>query len=75
MKVYYKPVHDFCTHYSTNLFTVGYQANFRTLKPSKFKVYICDNCGEVHSPYTGFKGLLADLYFRYISRGCILVEE
>lgn len=75
MKIEYKPTHDCCTHYNTKLFTVGYQANPRTEKPSKFKVYICDNCGEVHSPYSGIKGWLSDLYFQFVSQGCIYVEE
>ena len=74
MKVEYKPNFDCCNHYKTNLFTVGYQANPRTGKPSHFKVYICDNCGEVHDTYDGIKGLLSELYFRFISKGCIYVE-
>ena len=75
MKIEYKPVHDCCTHYNTNLFTVGYLANAKTGKPSKFKVYICDNCDEAHIPYGGIKGFLASLYFRFVSKGCIYVEE
>ena len=75
MKVEYKPICDCCNHYKTNLFTVGYQANPRTGKPSKFKVYICDNCGEAHEPYDGIKGLLATLYFKFISKGYIFVED
>ena len=74
MKVEYKPICDCCNHYKTNLFTVGYQANPRTGKPSNFKVYICDNCGEVHDDYDGIKGLLSILYFKCISKGCIYID-
>lgn len=75
MKVEYKPIHDCCNHFKTKMFTVGYQANPRTGKPSKFKVYICDNCGECHDTYDGVKGWLSKLYFRFISQGCLYVEE
>ena len=75
MKIEYKPTHDCCNHYHTSLFTIGYQANPITGEPSRFKVYICDNCGEVHDPYSGIKGLLSELYFKFISKGCIYVEE
>lgn len=72
-KVIYKPKVDCCTHYNTDTFTVGYQANPRTGKISKFKVYICDNCGEGHGAYSGIKGLLSVLYFKFISKGCVFV--
>lgn len=75
MKIEYKPTHDCCNHYNTKLFTVGYQANPRTGKPSKFKVYICDNCGEAHDPYSGIKGVLSILYFKFISQGYIFVKD
>ena len=74
-KLEYKPKHDCCNHYKTALFTLGYEANRKTGKPSRFRVYICDNCGEVHSPYTGLKGWLAEAYFHFISRGCIYVPH
>ena len=75
MKVEYKPICDCCNHYKTKLYTVGYQANPRTQKPSKFKVYICDNCGEAHDPYDGIKGWLSMMYFKLISKGYIFVED
>ena len=75
MKIEYKPTPDCCTHYNTKLFTVGYLANQRTGNPSKFEVYICDNCDEAHIPYGGIKGFLASLYFKFISQGCIYIEE
>lgn len=74
-KLEYEPKHDCCNHYKTALFTLGYEANPKTGKPSKFRVYICDNCGEVHSPYKGIKGWLAELYFRFISKGCIFIPH
>ena len=73
-KVKWKPKVDCCSHYNTDTFTVGYLAKEGKLKPSKFEVYICDNCGEVHLPYGGIKGFLAGIYFK-ICGGCILVPE
>jgi hypothetical protein len=75
MKIKYIPEHDCCNHYKTDTYTVGYQANPRTGKISKFKVYICDNCGEVHDAYDGIKGILSILYFKFVSQGCIAVEN
>lgn len=71
----WKPKVDCCNHYNKDTFSVGYLANCKTGKASRFKVYICDNCGEAHADYTGIKALLFDLYFKFISKGCILVEE
>lgn len=73
-KVLYKPKVDCCNHFNTDTFTVGYLAKEGKLKPSRFEVYICDNCGEVHLPYGGIKGFLASIYFK-ICGGCILVPE
>lgn len=73
-KVIYKPKVDCCSHYNTDTFTVGFLAKEGKFKPSKFEVYICDNCGEVHLPYGGIKGFLAGIYFK-ICGGCILVPE
>lgn len=75
MKIKYKPAVDCCTHYKTDLFTLGYQANMKTGKVSKFKVYICDNCGEVHDPYTGIKGWLSRFYFVHFSQGRIFIPD
>ena len=72
-KIKYKPNRDCCNHYSTDLFTVGYLANKITMKPSRFKVYICDNCDEAHLPYKGLKQILAILYFKIISQGLIFI--
>lgn len=69
MKVEYKPLKDCCNHFKTKLFTVRYQANARTMKPSKFKVYICDNYGECHDPYSGGKRIVFRVLFPlYIAR-------
>lgn len=73
-KVLYKPKIDCCTHFNTDTFTVGYLAKEGKSKPSKFEVYICDNCGETHIPYGGIKGILASIYFWFCG-GCIFVPE
>lgn len=75
MKIKYKPKVDCCTHYDTDLFTIGYQANKRTGKPSRFKVYVCDNCGEVHDPYSGIKRWLANFYWVHFSQGLIFIPD
>lgn len=75
MKIKYKPKFDCCNHHKTDNFTLGYQANIRTGKPSRFKVYICDNCGEVHDPYSGIKGWLSRWYFVLFSQGCIFIPD
>lgn len=74
MKVKWKPKIDCCNHYNTDMFTVGYLAIEGKSKPSKFEVYICDNCGETHLPYGGIKGFLASIYFWWCD-GCIWIPE
>jgi hypothetical protein len=73
MKVKWKPKIDCCSHYNADTFTVGYLAK-EGKKPSKYEVYICDNCGDVHLPYGGIKGFFANIYFE-ICGGCILVPD
>ena len=73
MKVNYNPKIDCCNHYKTDTYTVGYLSHYGK-KPSRFKVYICDNCGEVHIPYGGIKGWLANRYFIKCN-GCIFIPE